>query len=588
VQVAEAAIDDSMNRRKRSRATPHGLTAEPPPSADSHIFSGLSEADRRNLHILSSHLPAAVWATDNVLSLTWIDGGALPAALRNGTDLAGQPIRSIVSGQKQTEDFLAIHRDALNGHEASFEHYWHGHWYLSHVAPLRNEKGAIVGTIGVSQQVALARDAEERATYESRHDPLTGLPNRLLLQDRLSMALAQPRNGHGGLALVSFDLDELGRVNDTLGLSVGDLILREIAERLAESFRDEDTIAKIGGDQFALLIPGVEDEAEAVTIAERLLALVRQPVTVPGGDPLFMSTNVGIAICTEGGESPDDLLQSAEGAMYRSKEEGRNTFRIASEEASEIARARMEIETGLYRALGAGELSLHYQPVLRLHDRSIAGVEALIRWDHPSRGLLSAAEFIHIAEESAMMSDMGDWVLRTAILQAAAWRKAHPTMRTAINVSAHQFHQRDLPQMIRDLCESCDIPPSSLEIEITESAALLEVERTAITIARLRELGSSVAIDDFGTGFSSLVYLKRFPITAVKIDRGFVRDMGREERDLAIIHAILAAARALGLRVVAEGIEDEEQAKLLLEAGCEEGQGYLFGRPGPAGDLRLG
>jgi EAL domain-containing protein (putative c-di-GMP-specific phosphodiesterase class I) len=247
----------------------------------------------------------------------------------------------------------------------------------------------------------------------------------------------------------------------------------------------------------------------------------------------------------------------------------------------------MEIETGLYRALGAGELSLHYQPVLRLHDRSIAGVEALIRWDHPSRGLLSAAEFIHIAEESAMMSDMGDWVLRTAILQAAAWRKAHPTMRTAINVSAHQFHQRDLPQMIRDLCESCDIPPSSLEIEITESAALLEVERTAITIARLRELGSSVAIDDFGTGFSSLVYLKRFPITAVKIDRGFVRDMGREERDLAIIHAILAAARALGLRVVAEGIEDEEQAKLLLEAGCEEGQGYLFGRPGPAGALDL-
>jgi diguanylate cyclase (GGDEF)-like protein len=557
------------------------------PSTDPNIFAGLSATDRRNLRVLSSHLPAAVWATDTDLSMTWIDGGALPAELRNRTDLAGLPIRSIVSGQKQTEDFLAIHRDALNGHEASFEHYWHGHWYLSHVAPLRNEKGAIVGTIGVSQKVALARDAEARATYESRHDPLTGLPNRLLLRDRLSMALAQPRNAHGGLALVSFDLDDLGRVNDTLGLSVGDLILREIAERLAESFRDEDTIAKIGGDQFALLIPGVADEAEAVTIAERLLALVRQPVTVPGGDPLFMSTNVGIAICTEGGESPDDLLQSAEGAMYRSKEEGRNTFRIASEEASGIARARMEIETGLYRALGAGELSLHYQPVLRLHDRSIAGVEALIRWDHPSRGLLSAAEFIHIAEESAMMSDMGDWVLRTAILQAAAWRKAHPTMRTAINVSAHQFHQRDLPQMIRDLCESCDIPPSSLEIEITESAALLEVERTAITIARLRELGSSVAIDDFGTGFSSLVYLKRFPITAVKIDRGFVRDMGREERDLAIIHAILAAARALGLRVVAEGIEDEEQAKLLLEAGCEEGQGYLFGRPGPAGALDL-
>jgi diguanylate cyclase (GGDEF)-like protein len=557
------------------------------PAGNPNLFAGLSAEDRHNLHILSRHLPAAIWSTDTELRLTWIDGGGLPPALRNRSDLEGMPIRTIVAGRKQTEDFLAVHRDALKGHESSFEHYWHGRWCLSHVAPLRNGHEEIVGTIGVSQKVALARGTESRATWESQHDPLTGLPNRILLRERLAKATGQTRSTRDNLALVTFDLDELGRVNDTLGYSIGERILRELAERLAVSFRDHDTIAKIGRNQFGLLISSVEDESEAATIAERLLAIVRQPFTVPAGDPLFLSSNVGIAICTGSGENPDDILQSAEAAMYRSKESGRNSFLIASEEASDIARARLEIETGLYRALGAGELDLHYQPVMTLHDRSITGHEALVRWNHPKKGLLAAAEFIQVAEQSAIMSDMGDWVLRTAIHQAAAWRKTHPTLRLAINVSAHQFHQRDLPQMIQDLCESYDLPPASLEIEITESAALLEVERTAITIARLRELGASVAIDDFGTGFSSLVYLKRFPVTAVKIDRDFVRDMGSEERDLAIVNAILAAARALGLRVVAEGIETEEQAKLLLEAGCEEGQGYLLGRPGPAADFDL-
>jgi diguanylate cyclase (GGDEF)-like protein len=552
------------------------------PPGNPNIFAGLSAANRHNFRILSSHLPAAIWSTDTELRLTWVDGGGLPPALRNRSDLEGMPLRTLVAGRKQTEDFLAVHRDALKGHESSFEHYWHGRWCLSHVAPLRNGHEEIVGTIGVSQEVALVSGADSRATYESKHDPLTGLPNRLLLLDRLAKALGQTRGTRDHLALVTFDLDELGRVNDTLGHSVGDRILRELAERLAVSFRDDDTIAKIGGDQFGLLLSRVENESEAATIAERLLAIVRQPFTVPTGDPLFLSTNVGIAICTRSGERPDDILQSAEAAMYRSKESGRNGFLIASEVASDMARNRMEIETGLYRALGAGELDLHYQPVLNLRDRSLTGHEALIRWNHPKKGLLAAAEFIQVAEQSAIMSDMGDWVLRTAIHQAATWKKTRPALRLAINVSAHQFHQRDLPQMIKDLCASYDIPPSALEIEITESAALLEVERTAVTIARLRELGASVAIDDFGTGFSSLVYLKRFPITAVKIDRNFVRDMCSDERDLAIVNAILAAARALGLRVVAEGIETEEQANLLREAGCDEGQGYLFGRPAPA------
>jgi diguanylate cyclase (GGDEF)-like protein len=491
------------------------------------------------------------------------------------------PLRTIVAGRKQTEDFLAVHRDALKGHESSFEHYWHGHWSICHIAPLRNGHEEIAGTIGVSQNVATVGGSESRATYESQHDPLTGLPNRLLLRNRLAKAITQTRGRQDHLALVTFDLDELSRVNDILGHSTGDRILRELAERLAVSFRDDDTIAKIGRNQFGLLISKLENESEAATIAERLLAIVRQPFVVPSGDPLFLSANVGIAICTGSGESPEDILQSAEAAMYRSKESGRNSFLVASDEASDLARARMEIETGLYRALGAGELELYYQPVMNLLDRSITGHEALVRWNHPTKGLLAAAEFIHVAEQSAIMSDMGDWVLRTAIHQAAAWRKARPDLRVAINVSAHQFHQRDLPQMIQDLCESYDLPPASLEIEITESAALLEVERAGITIARLRELGASVAIDDFGTGFSSLVYLKRFPITAVKIDRDFVRDMCVDERDQAIVNAILAAARALGLRVVAEGIETEEQAKLLLAAGCEEGQGYLLGYPLP-------
>lgn len=548
---------------------------------------GLTDGQQYYLGLLAEQLPTATWTTDNLLRLTWISGRGLPGRLRNSIDgLVGRPIRDLIPESGRVEDFVAVHRDALHGHDSTFEHEWFNRWYLSHVAPLRDEDGVIIGTMGIAQNVTQKKDSEERATYQSQHDPLTGLPNRLLFQDRLSAALAHAADEGERLMVVTFDLDEFKRVNDTYGHSVGDLVLWEIAERLADSFREEDTIAKIGGDQFAILIPGSGTQEEASDLSEKLLALVRQPIMAREGEPLFMSTSVGVALFGPDDEIPENLLQNAEAAMYRSKEAGRNTFRIASEEASETARSRMEIETGLYRALGANELELYYQPIVHMPDRSISGYEALIRWNHSTRGLLGAGAFMEIAEQSPVMSEIGDWVLREAILQAAEWRRdSKPAIRVSINISAHQFHQRDLPQMVQDLCNSCDVTPAALEIEITESAALLEVDRAAITIARLRELGASVAIDDFGTGFSSLVYLKRFPVAAVKIDQGFVRHMASEKRDAAIVNAILAAARALDLRVVAEGIETEQQAKLLLEGGCDEGQGYLFGRPKPVSAL---
>ncbi len=458
-------------------------------------------------------------------------------------------------------------------------------WALESVRLVEGDAGEPAILEGILLDITDRKLAEQEIEHRALHDALTQLPNRTLLNDRIEVALAAARRTGATPAVMFVDLDDLKIVNDTVGHATGDQLLRMVAERLTGSLPKECTVARVGGDEFTVLVPLVASEEAAADLARKILERLSEPYIV-GGDELRVTASIGVAVFPKHGDSPESLLKSADAAMYRVKVGGGNDSLVSSQFGKRKVPGRLSLEEELRRALEHEEFELHYQPQVDLETLSITGTEALIRWRHPEQVLIQPAGFISIAEYSGLIIPIGEWVLYEACRQLKAWQNAGlPPMRVAVNVSARQFYQRDFIGVIERLLRKADLDPGSLELEITESLAMQKSDWSIRMLEKFKEMGMSIALDDFGTGQSSLSYLRRFPIDTVKIDRSFVKDLTRNTSVDSIVIATLLLANRIGLRTVAEGVENEAQRQFLKEYGCKEFQGFLFSRPLPAETL---
>ncbi len=448
-------------------------------------------------------------------------------------------------------------------------------WVLENISLMPDENGELTIMEGTIIDITDRKEAERQIEYQAYHDALTDLPNRMLFLDRLSVAIAHAQRFGGHVAVMFLDLDHFKFINDTLGHTIGDLLLRAVADRLAESLRGEDTVARIGGDEFTILLSNLPAQSDSSTVAQKILDSIAHPFRIEGHE-LFVTTSVGIALYPIDGADPEALLKNADSAMYRAKELGRNNFQLCTPAMNARALDRLNLENRLRRAIERRELMLHFQPQISLSSGAIVGAEALLRWRDPDLGIVYPAGFIAVAEESRLIFPIGEFVIREACRQLRRLRSTgHPDMRVAINLSARQFQQRELVPQLRRILEESRLDPGALDVEITEGVAMLNTDWTIEVLKSLRELGVGIALDDFGTGHSSLNHLRRFPIDCLKIDQSFVKDLGRQPADRAIVAAIVMMAKGLNLRVVAEGVETEEQKRFLAEKGCDVMQGFL-------------
>ncbi|MBX6420449.1 MAG: EAL domain-containing protein [Nevskia sp.] len=442
---------------------------------------------------------------------------------------------------------------------------------------MRDESGQVNGYLKVAYDITQRKEAETLIRHIAHHDALTGLPNRALLMDRLDMAIHQARRHGQHLAVLMLDLDHFKRINDTLGHLVGDRLLLGLAQRMQSALREVDTLARLGGDEFVVVLTEVERRESVVPAFDRLMQAITAPLTVDGHE-LAVTASIGAALYPEDGDDATALIKNADTAMYQAKAAGRNGVRWFTASMYEQIRERMGLGSALTRALRAERLKLHYQPELTLHDGRIVGMEALARWSDEVLGVIGPERFIPVAEESGLILELGEWVLRRACRDCAALRRAlGRPLTVAVNVSPRQLQSKEWPQGVAQALADSGLPPQGLELELTEGTLMENPEQSAEILRAVRRLGVGVVIDDFGTGYSSLSYLTRFPIDKIKIDRAFVRDLLTDATDAAVVGAIIAMARSLGIRVVAEGIESERQWRHLLGRGCDQGQGYFFG-----------
>ena len=436
----------------------------------------------------------------------------------------------------------------------------------------------IVGFLDISDR----KQAEARIEFMAFHDPLTGLPNRRLAMERLELATALADRSGTRTALMFLDLDNFKSINDSFGHAIGDLLLQAVASRLTLCVRDSDTICRQGGDEFLVVLGNVADTDAITMVTEKILEALTPTFNIEGNE-LSTSSSIGIAVFPYDGPDIDTLLKRADAAMYHAKGTGRNAYSFFTRQMNLDAAEHQRIRVGLLHGMDRGEFRLHYQPQVDLASGAVVGAEALIRWNHPERGLLAPEHFIRIAEESGLIVSIGAWVLREACRQAAAWRKSGlPQLVVAVNVSAIQFKRGDLEAHVRQALEESGLPPQFLELELTESILIGDAVEVLDTVQRLKALGVMLSIDDFGTGYSSLSYLTRFKVDKLKIDRSFVTDMDNQPGNASMVRAIIQMALSLNLRTIAEGVEDAELAAFLRRQHCEEGQGYYFGRPMPA------
>lgn len=441
----------------------------------------------------------------------------------------------------------------------------------------------------LEQVIAARTENLEAANLQLRHlathDALTDLPNRVLLDDRLEQAIAHADRDSQSFAVMMLDLDRFKMINDSLGHHAGDTVLKEVACRLHEIVRSIDTVARVGGDEFVLIIGPSTPPANAEEIAGRANQALRQPIRI-GSVDLHVSSSIGIAAYPADGRSAERLLANADAAMYCAKQQGRNNYQCFAPGMSAVTLERASLESELHQALRLGQLVLFYQPKVDTASGDVRSAEALIRWRHPQRGLIPPVQFIPLAEECGLIHDIGAWVVREACRQCAAWLRAGvPAIRVAVNVAASQFRRGDLLDVIRSALEDAQLEPHYLEIELTESVVMTDPEGTAAILEQLSRMGVLVSVDDFGTGYSSMNYLRRFPIDKLKIDRGFLKDLVSSSDDASIVRAIISLAHSLRLKVVAEGVETPEQLRFLRTLGCDQYQGYHFSPPVPANEF---
>ena len=505
-------------------------------------------------------------------------------------EVMGQNPRMLMSGRHDSAFYRAIWASLDSTGQWRGE-IWNrrknGQVYPERMAidAVRGDDGEVIAYVSVSSDVSALRAAHHQVDFLSNHDPLTLLPNRSVLADRMRQAIAAARHGERQIALLLFNLDRLARINDSLGHETGDLMLQEMARRAGLLTGPSDTLAHLGGDEFVLLLTQCLDSDDVIVAARRLIEEIARPVSI-GGHDLIITASVGISIYPRDGGNPSELLKAADVALSHMKDTGRNGFRFFKGEMNAHALRWMSLETHLRRAIERGELSLHYQPQVSIHDGRIASMEALLRWKSPELGQVSPADFIALAEDTGMILPIGNWVIRQACLQNKAWQDAGlPPLRVAVNVSAHQFMVGTVPDVVAEALRESGLEARYLEVELTESVMMHDSDTTTAQLARLTEMGVSISLDDFGTGYSSLGYLSRFMLDKLKIDQTFVRNITSEPRSAAIAQATIALAHGLSLIVIAEGVETEGQLAFLSQIGCDKVQGYLFSRPVPADEM---
>jgi diguanylate cyclase (GGDEF)-like protein/PAS domain S-box-containing protein len=454
-------------------------------------------------------------------------------------------------------------------------------WVSMSTRLVHDDRGRPLHFITQIQDISAQKDAADALEFQALHDPLTGLPNRTLFSDRLEQALARGRRSASRMAVVFIDVDRFKVVNDSLGHESGDWLLQQIGARLAQAVRATDSVARFGGDEFVILFDGVADEHMAMKLTDRVRRELIRPFSLEGEDDFFATVSLGVALSsTTSGAA--ELVRDADAAMYRAKATGGARSELFDSQLRAEAVERLHTERALRRGIDQGELRLHYQPIWDLATRQVEAVEALVRWERPGHGLVAPGAFVGVAEECGLIGPIGEWVLREACRQAAVWREqlgeAAP-LPVHVNVSARELEQADLPGVVATALREADLDPTDLVLEITESGLLERTQRPASVLRAIKETGVRIALDDFGTGYSSLSYLERFPIDELKLDREFVARLDGSGEEPVIVGAILAMAHALGLVVVAEGIETEAQATVLRELGCERAQGYALARP---------
>jgi diguanylate cyclase (GGDEF)-like protein/PAS domain S-box-containing protein len=502
----------------------------------------------------------------------------------------GQTPRLLSSGRQEPEFFRQMWQSLLE------QGYWQGEiWnrrkdgeaypqWLA-ITAIQDPQGNTAHYVGVFHDITEIKRSEEQISFQAYHDALTGLPNRLLFKDRLNMALAHAHRQKEGLALLFLDLDNFKNINDSLGHAMGDRLLQAVSARLVRWVRDEDTVARLGGDEFVMLLVGANTPDYAVQVAGRILENMAEPFKVHGQE-FYITASIGITLYPHDGQDAEALVANADTAMYRAKADGRNNFKLFTPAMNQQVVLRMELERSLRQALKHGEFVMHYQPKVELVSGQVVGVEALIRWQRPGMGLVAPAEFIPVAEETGLIVPIGEWVLFTACHAAQGWREqGFHNLRVAVNLSPRQFRQRNLVQMVSRALAESGLPPRCLELEVTESVVMHSVDDAITTLGQLSDLGVQLFMDDFGRGYSSLYYLKRFPMHALKIDRSFVSDIVGNPGDASIVDTIISMSRSLNLKVVAEGVETQAQLDFLKRLRCDQMQGFLFSKALPVEEL---
>jgi diguanylate cyclase (GGDEF)-like protein/PAS domain S-box-containing protein len=549
--------------------------------AESALREG--EARFRDLTELSSDW---YWEQDSDLRFTQISSKVHEFSLGAEEDVG--KTRWEVPRLQMTEEQWRAHKAALAARRAFQDFVYqrldiHGNLRTISVSgrPIFDEEGRFQGYRGTGRDITEQKRVEEQIRHMAQHDALTGLPNRMLLHDRIGQAIAQAERNRGVLALLFIDLDRFKTVNDSLGHPVGDRLLKTVAERLAACTRGSDTIARIGGDEFVVLLSGLDQPEDARYVAQKVLDALSEPVTVTGHE-LKVTPSIGICAYPHDGEDVETLMRNADTAMYHAKQMGRNNYQFFTQAMNDAAQERLLLENDLRHAVQRAEFLVHFQPMLNVKTGAILGLEALVRWRHPVRGLVPPSEFIPAAEETGLIGPIGEWVLTRACTQVRAWHNAgYPQLHVSVNCSAQQFQREGFVETVRRILRETGLPPRCLELEITESVIIQHSQEVMGRFEALEDMGVRISIDDFGTGYSSLSYLKRIAVSQLKIDQSFVRDIHSDPDDAAIVSAIIAIAHSLGLEVVAEGVETAEQLSFLRSLGCDAAQGYYFSKPLP-------
>jgi diguanylate cyclase (GGDEF)-like protein/PAS domain S-box-containing protein len=593
---------ESVARRSGGKEFPVEIIVDPVGSGDDQSYTAfirdISERKRAQLELEQSEqrfraLVEKSWSgvalLDSDLAFTYV--GSSTQRLLGYSE--GELMRTSFLGyihprdrQQAREVFVALAQTASREAHAELRFlHKNGTWiWLEAFGQNLLHDSSIRALVVNYRDITQRKATEKQLEYQAYYDALTGLPNRLLFRDRVVNAIAQAKRHRRGIAVMYLDLDHFKLVNDGLGHSVGDGLLSEVAARLQGSIRASDTISRLGGDEFTILLNDTNSSEAIFGIARKILSSLSKPFRVNGHE-LFITASIGVSLFPADGDDVETLLKSADSAMYRAKELGRNQAQLFTASMNEKYVRRLAIEQSLHHAMEREELEVYYQPIYDGSGRTVVGLEALLRWNEPGRGVVEPVEFIHLAEETGLIVSIGEWVLRRSCAQLRKWHDDGFTkLRLNVNISAPQLQQQNFAEMVADALRETRLPASALQLEITESVAVQNIDLTMQVLRDIRRQGIGIAIDDFGTGQSSLIYLKRFPIDAIKIDQAFVRDVTGEESAAAIVSYIINLAHMLRLEVIAEGVETEEQYEFLKQQGCDRMQGFLLGKPIPAAE----